>query len=92
MNFRLLVCVTIGVLMAFFAVVHIIDVSRNMSQPPASPGPDMRFTTTVIRYQDEQGRDVERESQYSVPTELAGPELLKRLPPVPGETAQKANP
>ena len=40
----------------------------------------------MYRYQDEQGRDVQKDSQFTISTKFADPELLKRVPPPVGGT------
>lgn len=83
MNFRLFLCVGVAMIVAFLALFQIIDRWRAMKAPPrVIPGPPS-FQTTVIRYQDPQGKEVERESQFQITTKFADEETLKKLPPPP---------
>jgi hypothetical protein len=87
MNTKLLVlCVSVVVMVGYMAVFFIIQHSREMSAPPREIPADTRFKTTTIHYQDDQGREVLRESRFEVRTELISPEAMKLLPPPPGST------
>jgi hypothetical protein len=83
MNLRLLLCVSAAMIVAFLALFHIIDHWRAMKAPPRVLPPEPSFQTKVIRYQNDQGKEVERESQYRVTTKMADEETLKKLPPPP---------
>lgn len=84
MNTKLLVfCVSIVVVVGYMAVFFIIQHSREMAGPAYVPPPDTRFKSTTIHYQDEQGREVQRERRFEVSTELVSPEVMKTLPPPP---------
>ena len=79
-NAKLWACVIILVLLAHFAVLHIIDVYRQMSAPRELP-PEPTFRTAVIHYHDEHGVEVKRVQEFTVPTQLADDETLAKLPP-----------
>ena len=83
MNLKLLACVSVAVLIGYLALFHIIEVWHDMKAPKRPPLPEPSFRTKVIRFQDEQGRDVVRESQFQVSTQLADEATLKKLPPPP---------
>ncbi len=86
MNGKLWACVIAGVLLAHFAVLHIIDQWRQLGKPLPPPN-DPTFTTSTITYVDEHGRPVKVIREYTVSTELADEATLKKLPPPPGENA-----
>jgi hypothetical protein len=83
MNFRLLLCVSLAMVVAFLALFQIIDRWRAMKAPPRAIPEPPSFQTTVIRYQDPQGKEVERESQFQITTKFADEDTLKKLPPPP---------
>ncbi len=80
----LVACVSIVVVVGYLAVFFILQHSREM-QTPYVPPPPPNFSGATISYQDEKGRIVEREKRFEVSTELASPELLKKLPAPPSE-------
>src|SRR5262245_28644715 len=83
MNFRLLLCVSAAMVVAFLALFHIIDHWRAMKGPPRVIPEPPSFQTKVIHYQDDKGQEVQRESQFRITTKFADEETLKKLPPPP---------
>ena len=86
MNSKLWVCIIAGLLLAHFAVLHIIDQWRQLGKPLAPPN-DPTFTTSTITYVDEAGRKVKVIREYTVSTELADEATLAKLPPPPSAEA-----
>ena len=82
MNAKLWACIIVLVLLAHFAVLHIIDVSRKMGEPPDLI-PEPTFRTAVFHYQDDNGVEVKRVQEFTVTTQLADEETLAKLPPPP---------
>jgi hypothetical protein len=87
MNLKLFLCVSGAVFVAYLALFKIIDNWRGMQAPPRPAIPEPSFRTKVIRYQDAQGNEVQRESRFQVSTKLADEETLKKLPPPPKAVA-----
>jgi hypothetical protein len=81
----LVLCVSVVVVVGYLAVFFILQHSREM-ETPYTPPPSPNFSGSTISYQDEKGRIVERERRFEVSTELANPELMKKLPPPPAVT------
>ena len=80
MNAKLWACVIVLVALAHFAVLHIIDEWRKIGKPRELP-PEPTFRTAVIHYKDENGVEVKRVQEFTVPTQLADDETLAKLPP-----------
>jgi hypothetical protein len=86
MNARLWACVIAGVLLAHFAVIHIIDQWRMLGKPLPKPN-DPTFTTSTITYVDSEGRRVKVVREYTVSTRFADEATLRTMPPAPGQDA-----
>lgn len=82
MNAKLWACILVLVLLGHFAVLHIIDVSRKMGEPPELT-PEPTFRTAVYHYHDDNGVEVKRVQEFTVTTPLADDEILAKLPPPP---------
>ncbi len=80
MNARLWACIVVLVLLGHFAVLHIVDLSRKMGEPPELI-PEPTFRTAVYHYHDENGVEVKRVQEFTVTTQFANEESLAKLPP-----------
>lgn len=83
MNFKLVICVTVAVLAGYLAVFQIVEHWRVATGPKRVPPPEPSFRTKVIKYHDEKGIEVERETRFQVSTKMADEETLRKLPPPP---------
>lgn len=81
MNAKLWACVIVAVVVGHLAVLYIIDHWRKLGAPPPPRPAEPSFTTTTLRYVDEQGREVKVERQFKVSTKLVDDEALAKLPP-----------
>ena len=86
MNMKLWGCVIMGVLVAHLCVIMIVDNMRSSKQPkPKTLEPNFSTTTMTVRAPDGQALKVVHE--FTVETEIATPELLKKLPAPPSPNA-----
>ena len=82
MNARLWVCVIVGVLVAHLCVLFIVDNIRTAKKPPPKPV-EPSFTTSTVTFTNPQGEKVKVLHEFTVQTELAPADVLKKLPAPP---------
>ena len=81
-------CVILGVLVAHLCVIMIVDSMRTSKQPkPKTIEPNFSTSTMTVRAPDGQALKVVHE--FTVETEIATPEMLKKLPAPPSPDASK---
>ena len=86
MNMKLWGCVIMGVLVAHLCVIMIVDNMRSSKQPkPKTLEPNFSTTTMTVRAPDGQALKVVHE--FTVETEFAPPEMLRKLPAPPVQDA-----
>jgi hypothetical protein len=88
-NARLWVCVVIGVLVAHLSVLMIVDHIRSSRKPqPKQVEPNFSTSTVTVRAPD--GKALKVEHEFTVDTELATPEMLRKLPAPPAKDGAPA--
>ena len=87
MNMKLWGCVIMGVLVAHLCVIMILDNMRSSKEPvPKMIEPNFSTSTMTVRAPD--GQPLKVVHEFTVETQIATPEQLKKLPapPSPDET------
>ena len=91
MNAKLWACVIMGVLVAHLSVLVIVDTVRSSRKPqPKQIEPNFSTSTMTVRAPD--GQELKVVHEFTVETEFAPTEMLRKLPapPLP-DAAQPAN-
>jgi hypothetical protein len=81
-NAKLWVCVIVGVLVAHLAVLIIWDNIRTSGKPPPKP-PEPNFETSTTTFTSASGKTLKIEHEFTVETQFAPPDVMKKLPPPP---------
>ena len=86
MNAKLWVCVIMGVLVAHLSVLVIVDTVRSSRNPqPKQVEPNFSTSTMTVRAPD--GKELKVVHEFTVETEFAPPEMLRKLPAPPVQDA-----
>ena len=82
MNMKLWGCVIMGVLVAHLCVIMILDNMRSSKEPKVKMiEPNFSTVTTTVRAPD--GQPLKVVHEFTVETQIATPEQLKKLPAPP---------
>ena len=88
MNAKTWGCVIVGVLAAHLCVIMIVDNMRTSKAPQPKPiEPNFSTSTMTVRAPDGQALKVVHE--FTVETQIATPDLLKKLPAPPSQDASQ---